>query len=80
MSLFGDGSSLAMAGAHTLAGALAENRSDPAAAFRRYEAAHRLLVEPKQRRVNRAAALLIPKTRLGLATRNLLARMWRGSV
>jgi len=80
VSLFGDGSSLAMAGAHTLAEALADDPAQHERAFQRYEAAHRLLVEPKQRRVNRAAALLIPKTRLGLGARNLLARMWRGRV
>jgi 2-polyprenyl-6-methoxyphenol hydroxylase-like FAD-dependent oxidoreductase len=69
-----------MAGAHALAGALAAHPAQHELAFQRYEATHRLLVAPKQRRVNRAAALLVPKTRLGLATRNLLARMWRGSV
>ncbi|MEV0718390.1 FAD-dependent oxidoreductase [Asanoa sp. NPDC050611] len=71
VSLFGDGSSLAMAGAETLASALA---ADPATAFARYEAAHRRLVDPKQRRVGRAAGLLVPKTRLGLRARDLAAR------
>jgi 2-polyprenyl-6-methoxyphenol hydroxylase-like FAD-dependent oxidoreductase len=41
----------------------------------RYETVHRRLVQPKQRRVNRAAGLLIPKTRLGIAARNLVARL-----
>jgi 2-polyprenyl-6-methoxyphenol hydroxylase-like FAD-dependent oxidoreductase len=71
VSLFGDGSSLAMTGAETLAAALA---ADPATGFARYEAAHRRLVEPRQRRVGRAAGLLVPKTRLGLGLRDLAAR------
>ncbi|GIF69554.1 hypothetical protein Ais01nite_75890 [Asanoa ishikariensis] len=71
VSLFGDGSSLAMAGASTLAAALA---ADPSHAFAAYESTHRKLVAPKQRRVGRAAGLLVPKTRLGLATRDLAAR------
>jgi 2-polyprenyl-6-methoxyphenol hydroxylase-like FAD-dependent oxidoreductase len=73
VSLFGDGSSLAMAGAFTLAGALA-GTPDHTEAFRVYEAGHRTLVDPKQRRVGRAAGLLVPKTRLGIAARNLAAR------
>jgi 2-polyprenyl-6-methoxyphenol hydroxylase-like FAD-dependent oxidoreductase len=76
VSLFGDGSSLAMAGAFTLAEELAGTPDDPAAAFGRYETRHRRLVEPKQRGVGRAAALLVPKTRAGIAVRNLVARAW----
>jgi 2-polyprenyl-6-methoxyphenol hydroxylase-like FAD-dependent oxidoreductase len=75
VSLFGDGSSLAMAGAFTLAAALAET-TDHTSAFRHYETAHRALTDPKQRNSGRAAALLIPKTRLGIAARNLAARAW----
>jgi len=74
VSLLGDGSSLAIAGAHTLAGALLA----PDGAFARYETAHRRLVRPKQRAVGLSAALLLPRTRLGLATRNLAARLWPG--
>ncbi|WP_410602983.1 FAD-dependent monooxygenase [Amycolatopsis sp. lyj-90] len=70
VSLLGDGSSLAIAGAHTLATALATNGG-----LARYEAEHRARVMPKQRTVKLAAALLVPKTRLGLATRNLAARV-----
>ncbi|AWS48524.1 FAD-dependent monooxygenase [Streptosporangium sp. 'caverna'] len=76
VSLFGDGSSLAMAGAHTLAKALATQTADPAGAFRRYETEHRTLVGPKQRNIGRAVALLIPRTRLGIAARNIAARVW----
>ncbi|GAA1886040.1 FAD-dependent monooxygenase [Asanoa iriomotensis] len=71
VSLFGDGSTLAMAGAETLAAALA---ADPATGFARYEAAHRRLVDPKRRRVGRAAGMLVPRTHLGLRVRDLAAR------
>ncbi|GHJ44318.1 oxidoreductase [Catellatospora sp. TT07R-123] len=80
VSLFGDGSSLAMAGAHTLAGALAADPDDHDLALRRYESTHRRLVEPKQRGMGRAAALLVPKTALGITARNLAARAWPGRV
>ncbi|RJL35556.1 FAD-dependent monooxygenase [Bailinhaonella thermotolerans] len=75
VSLFGDGSSLAIAGAHTLARELAATPRDPAAAFRRYESAHRRLAGPKRRTVGLAAALLVPATRAGVAARNLAARL-----
>ncbi|GLX03774.1 FAD-dependent monooxygenase [Microbispora sp. NBRC 16548] len=76
VSLFGDGSTLAMAGAFTLAEALAAHSGDPAAAFLRYEAAHRRLVDPKQRNVAQASALLAPATRGGILARNLATRLW----
>ena len=66
---------VAMAGAYTLAEELGRTPGDAAAAFRRYEAAHRKLVEPKQRNVSTAAALLIPATRGGLAVRNFGTRL-----
>ncbi|OXM69041.1 FAD-dependent monooxygenase [Amycolatopsis vastitatis] len=75
VSLFGDGSTLAMAGAFTLAEELGRTPLDATSAFRRYESAHRKLVEPKQRNVSTAAALLIPATRGGLAARNLGTRL-----
>jgi 2-polyprenyl-6-methoxyphenol hydroxylase-like FAD-dependent oxidoreductase len=74
VSLFGEGSSLAMAGAHTLAEALAGD-VEHEAAFRRYEAAHRRRTGPKQRWAGRAAALMVPRTRLGLATRDAAASL-----
>jgi 2-polyprenyl-6-methoxyphenol hydroxylase-like FAD-dependent oxidoreductase len=78
VSLFGDGSSLAMAGAHTLATALsqADFPADISTALRRYETEHRVLTDPKQRNAGRAAALIVPKTRLGIAARNLTARLF----
>jgi 2-polyprenyl-6-methoxyphenol hydroxylase-like FAD-dependent oxidoreductase len=76
VSLFGDGSTLAMAGAATLAEALAATPADHEAAFRRYEAEHRLLVEPKQRNVAQAASMLIPVSRFGITMRNAATRLW----
>ncbi|WP_034271893.1 FAD-dependent monooxygenase [Actinospica robiniae] len=74
VSLLGDGSSLAIAGARTLADALAGHH-DVADALRDYERRHRKLVAPKQRNVRMAAGFLVPKTRLGVGTRNLAARV-----
>src|SRR6266498_3266526 len=76
VSLFGDGSSLAMAGACTLAEELAASPGDHRLAFGRYEASHRTLVDPRQRNVARAASLLIPATRGGILARNLATRLW----
>ena len=78
VSLFGDGSSLAMAGAFTLASALAADPDDHGRAFQRYETEHRTLVVPKQRRIGAAAGMLVPKTRLGIVARNLAAKAWPG--
>ncbi|MBB5871871.1 2-polyprenyl-6-methoxyphenol hydroxylase-like FAD-dependent oxidoreductase [Allocatelliglobosispora scoriae] len=77
VSLFGDGSSLAIAGAATLAGALAASPHDMPQALRGYESEHRLLVDPKQRNAARASGLIVPATRIGLAARNLGARLLR---
>ncbi|MFG2819368.1 FAD-dependent monooxygenase [Kitasatospora sp. NPDC048365] len=76
VSLFGDGSTLAMAGAHTLAEELAAAPGDPVAAFARYRARHRALVDPRQGGVATAAALLVPATRAGIAARNAATRLW----
>ncbi|MFC0863353.1 FAD-dependent monooxygenase [Sphaerimonospora cavernae] len=76
VSLFGDGSTLAMVGAHTLAEELAACPDDPRAAFRGYEAAHRRLVDPKQRMIGQVSALLVPATRRGIQVRNLATRLW----
>jgi 2-polyprenyl-6-methoxyphenol hydroxylase-like FAD-dependent oxidoreductase len=75
VSLFGDGSTLAMAGAFTLAGELAASPGDHQSAFRRYETGQRKLVEPKQQNINSAAAMLIPATRYGILARNLATRL-----
>jgi 2-polyprenyl-6-methoxyphenol hydroxylase-like FAD-dependent oxidoreductase len=76
MSLFGDGSSLAMAGAFTLAEELAASPGDHRSAFGRYEARHRRLVDPRQRNIARGTSLLIPATRPGILARNLATRLW----
>ncbi|MEU0485564.1 FAD-dependent monooxygenase [Streptosporangium sp. NPDC006013] len=76
VSLFGDGSTLAMTGAFTLAEELAAAPDDLQAAFRRYEITHRRLVDPKQRNLGQASALLVPATRRGILARNLAIRLW----
>jgi 2-polyprenyl-6-methoxyphenol hydroxylase-like FAD-dependent oxidoreductase len=78
VSLFGDGSSLAMIGATTLAAALATAPGDVPAALRRYESRHRRLVNSRQRGYSLAAGLLVPSTRAGLTLRNLAARLLPG--
>jgi len=75
MSLFGNGSSLAITGAATLARALAATPDDHAAAFRRYEAEHRVRVRPTQHGRLIAGALLVPSTRVGIAGRDLAVRL-----
>ncbi|WP_261574198.1 FAD-dependent monooxygenase [Frankia gtarii] len=76
VSLFGDGSSLAMAGAFALAEELAATSDDHRSALRRYEARHRRLVEPRQRGVEQASHLLIPATWAGIRARNAATRLW----
>ncbi|KAB2381877.1 FAD-dependent monooxygenase [Actinomadura montaniterrae] len=76
VSLFGDGSTMAMAGAYTLAEELAATPADHRAAFARYEAKHRTLVDPKQNNVSAAAALMVPRTRTAIAARNMATRLW----
>ncbi|MFE7797196.1 FAD-dependent monooxygenase [Nocardia sp. NPDC057440] len=75
VSLFGDGTTLAIAGAYTLAEPLTADPGDHEAAFRNYERQHRILVEPKLNGVTAAAALLIPATRAGIAIRNAATRV-----
>jgi 2-polyprenyl-6-methoxyphenol hydroxylase-like FAD-dependent oxidoreductase len=77
VSLFGDGSSLALAGARTLAAALAADPGHPEYAFAAYERTHRALVTPKVRGLRAAAGMLVPRTAAGLAARNLAARAAR---
>jgi 2-polyprenyl-6-methoxyphenol hydroxylase-like FAD-dependent oxidoreductase len=77
LSLFGDGSTLAMAGAYTLAHELAPWPASgellPEKAFVRYEKAHRAVVAPKLNGYRVGAAMLLPATRAGILTRNTLA-------
>jgi 2-polyprenyl-6-methoxyphenol hydroxylase-like FAD-dependent oxidoreductase len=75
VSLLGDGSSLAMIGAHTLAEALARHNREHAMAFREYEAHHRRLVDSKQRLMKLGASLLVPRSSTGIAMRNTALRL-----
>ncbi|MFJ1458804.1 FAD-dependent oxidoreductase [Nocardia sp. N2S4-5] len=74
LSLFGDGSTLAIAGAHTLATELSATPDNLPAALHRYEHRHRTLVRPKQRAFLLASKLLVPTTRAGITARNTAAR------
>ena len=77
VSLFGDGSTFAIAGAHTLAKAIAESPADHEAAFRRYQAEHGQLVALRHSNLAFLASLLVPQTRLGISLRNRILRMTR---
>ena len=66
VSLFGDGSTLAIAGAYQLAAALAECPADLQRAFSRYQAIHGKLVSSKQKFMALAASHIVPKSRIGL--------------
>src|SRR5258705_4947406 len=72
VSLFGDGSSLAMVGAFTLADALGD---DIPAGLRAYEARHRPERAAKENSVAYATRLLIPATSAGIAARNVAVRL-----
>lgn len=78
VSLFGEGSSLAMAGAYTLAQALAEHRDDLGQGLKAYEDEHRKVVAPKQKGFASAATLMVPTTRIGVALRDNGARLFGG--
>jgi len=75
VSLFGEGSSLAIAGAATLADAIAAHPTDPAAALRAYEAQHRRLVAPRQRWMGLGSRLIVPATPVGVVARNAAMRL-----
>jgi len=78
VSLFGDGSTLAIAGAHTLASALAKSPDDHAEAFRRYQSRHGKLVAGKQRDLTRVASMLVPRTERGITWRNRIVGLIGG--
>lgn len=75
ISIFGEGSSSAVAGAATLAGALTRSGTDVPAALRRYEAEHRAASSRGQRAARTISHLLVPATRPGLTARNLALRL-----
>jgi 2-polyprenyl-6-methoxyphenol hydroxylase-like FAD-dependent oxidoreductase len=66
VSLFGDGSTLAIAGAYELAKALKESPADPQGVFGRYQAIHSKLVASKQKNLISTAARIVPRTSTGL--------------
>jgi 2-polyprenyl-6-methoxyphenol hydroxylase-like FAD-dependent oxidoreductase len=70
VSLFGEGSSLAMAGAATLTDSLAGGGS-----LADYEAAHRRVVAPHQRAMGRASRLVVPATATAVFLRNRLSNL-----
>jgi 2-polyprenyl-6-methoxyphenol hydroxylase-like FAD-dependent oxidoreductase len=72
VSLFGDGSSLAMTGAFTLAGSL---NDDIPAGLRTYEVRHRPQRAAKENSVAHATRLLIPATTAGIAIRNVAMQL-----
>ena len=72
VSLFGDGSSLAMTGAFALANSLAD---DIPAGLRAYEARHRRQRAAKENSVALAVKLLIPATWAGIAVRNVAVHL-----
>jgi 2-polyprenyl-6-methoxyphenol hydroxylase-like FAD-dependent oxidoreductase len=75
ISLFGDGSSLAIAGARILGEELAAVPNH-ASAFARYEQRHRRAVDPGLRYAWLAAALIAPKTQAGIWARNAAVRCY----
>ncbi|MDR7167168.1 2-polyprenyl-6-methoxyphenol hydroxylase-like FAD-dependent oxidoreductase [Nocardia kruczakiae] len=70
----GAGAELALIGAYRLAGELAAAAGDHRLAFRRYEQAHRPLVDRKQK-IGPNLRLMAPKSRVGIAVRNLITRL-----
>jgi 2-polyprenyl-6-methoxyphenol hydroxylase-like FAD-dependent oxidoreductase len=77
VTLFGEGSSSAILGAATLAGALASSPQDIPAALARYEKEHRPVTRRWQRAVPIASHLLIPATRAGITLRNCALHLAR---
>ena len=75
VSIFGEGSSSAIAGAATLARALTQFGEDVPAALRRYETEHRAASSRGQRAARITSHLLVPATRPGLAARHLALRL-----
>ena len=74
--LSGQGTTLAMAGAYTLAGELHRAGGDHLAAFGRYERIHRPLASAGQRRASSGARQLVPSTNHGIRLRDLLSPLW----
>jgi 2-polyprenyl-6-methoxyphenol hydroxylase-like FAD-dependent oxidoreductase len=76
VSLLGEGSSMAIIGAATLAQSLTSHPNDLDTAFRRYEQIHRPRLRRRHRGVAITSHLLVPASRLGTAGRNSAFRTW----
>lgn len=76
VSLLGEGSSLAIAGAAPLARSLAEHPVEQA--LHAYEHTHRAHTTPRGRGASLAGHLLVPATATGLAVRDLALRAVSG--
>jgi 2-polyprenyl-6-methoxyphenol hydroxylase-like FAD-dependent oxidoreductase len=76
VSLLGEGSSMAITGAATLAQALVSEPADPVTALGRYEHTHRKRLLRRQRGVAITSHLLVPATRPGTTARNTAFRLW----
>lgn len=74
LSLLGEGSSNAIAGAKTLADALADHPGDHVAAFTAYERAHRRRIAAAARGAAFASHFLVPASAAGITARNTAAR------
>ncbi|MGH7024141.1 MAG: FAD-binding domain [Caulobacteraceae bacterium] len=72
--LAGEGAAFAMAGAYILAGELAAAGGDHRRAFAAYEARFRPFIEGKQKSARDFAASFTPRTRFGLAIRDLVLK------
>ncbi|MFP5371900.1 MAG: FAD-dependent monooxygenase, partial [Actinomycetes bacterium] len=77
ISIFGEGSSSAIAGAAALAGALTGSEGDVHAGLRRYESGHRTASRRGQRTAGLISHVLVPATGRGLAARNIALRLTR---
>jgi len=75
--LGGQGSALAMTAAYVLAGELATSRGRPQEAFHRYEERLRPFMRAKQKAAERFAVAFVPRTQLGLFSRNQVIRTFR---
>lgn len=76
VSLLGEGSSMAIAGAANLAHELGAQPSDPATALNRYEHSHKKRLRRNQRGLTIASHFLVPATRAGITVRNIPFRLW----
>ena len=76
VSLLGEGSSMAIAGAAVLAQHLAGQPTDIPVALRNYEQVQRKRLKPHHRGASIVGHLLVPRTRSGIAVRDALFRTW----